>query len=130
MFNANTKQVGGDHYRSKYQVWDWITDMLMPFLPASIIKYVYRWRGKNGLEDIQKAHHYLQKYIEVEVARHTKLSKLTEKFLDSNDVPAKEQFIIGMLVEYQLGNMLLLDRALEELDALGKHAASVDKLPI
>lgn len=89
MFNANTKQVGGDHYRSKYQVWDWITDMLMPFLPASIIKYVYRWRGKNGLEDIQKAHHYLQKYIEVEVARHTKLSKLTEKFLDSNDVPAK-----------------------------------------
>lgn len=30
-----------------------------------ITKYVDRWRDKNGLEDIDKAIHYLQKYREL-----------------------------------------------------------------
>ncbi len=31
---------------------------------ANIIKYVWRWKFKNGVEDLQKAEWYLQKLIE------------------------------------------------------------------
>lgn len=30
-----------------------------PFLGGNAIKYVYRWQGKNGLEDLKKALWYL-----------------------------------------------------------------------
>lgn len=30
---------------------------------GSIIQYLWRWRGKNGLEDLQKARWYLDKLI-------------------------------------------------------------------
>ncbi|MNJ52613.1 hypothetical protein D3C77_479580 [compost metagenome] len=31
---------------------------------ANIIKYVWRWKRKNGLEDLKKAHWYLNKLIQ------------------------------------------------------------------
>lgn len=33
---------------------------------ANVIKYVWRWRRKNGVEDLRKARWYLEKLIEVE----------------------------------------------------------------
>lgn len=33
------------------------------FCMGNIIKYLWRWRGKNGLEDLQKARWYLDKLI-------------------------------------------------------------------
>lgn len=32
-----------------------------PFLGGNAIKYVYRWQGKNGLEDLKKALWYLNR---------------------------------------------------------------------
>lgn len=32
----------------------------IPFCEANVIKYVCRWRKKNGIEDINKAIHYLE----------------------------------------------------------------------
>lgn len=68
----NNTQVGGDHYLSKsIQPWDameaWLThDEFTGYLRGNVIKYIARYRDKNGIEDLQKASHYLAKLIEVE----------------------------------------------------------------
>jgi hypothetical protein len=36
------------------------------FLEGNVIKYVTRWRQKNGLEDLRKAQEYLRRLIENE----------------------------------------------------------------
>ena len=62
---ANARQVGGLHYRSAIQHWDFVIANDIPYLEAQVIKYVCRWRKKNGLADLEKAQHFLQKLIEV-----------------------------------------------------------------
>jgi hypothetical protein len=37
-------------------------------MEAQIIKYVFRWRDKNGRQDLYKAKHFLEKLIEVDEA--------------------------------------------------------------
>lgn len=60
--SVNDSQVGGSHYRSEYQHWDFVQDCLCGlYLEGCITKYVSRWRKKNGLQDLLKAQHYLAK---------------------------------------------------------------------
>ena len=40
------------------------------YLQGNIMKYVWRYRYKNGLEDLQKAQWYLNKLIEVYQEKH------------------------------------------------------------
>lgn len=35
----------------------------LPFLEGNIVKYVWRWRSKNGVEDLRKARFYLDRLI-------------------------------------------------------------------
>lgn len=67
--SANDTQVGGEHYKAPIQHWDYVLANHIPYLEAQIIKYVTRWRLKNGLQDLQKARHFLDKLIEVESAQ-------------------------------------------------------------
>lgn len=61
---VNDKQIGGDHYKnSAYQHWDFVTDLQIPYLNAAVIKYLTRYRKKNGIEDLEKAVHYLEKAV-------------------------------------------------------------------
>lgn len=63
---ANDVQVGGDHYRvHELQPWDAIAAWNLGFFEGNIVKYVVRWRIKNGVEDLKKARHYLDKLIEL-----------------------------------------------------------------
>lgn len=39
----------------------------IPFMEGNIIRYVSRWRDKGGVQDLQKARHFLDKLIEVEL---------------------------------------------------------------
>jgi hypothetical protein len=67
VMDANSHQHGGDHYRDKaIQPWDYIAANGIGYMEGNIIKYVSRWRDKNGVEDLRKAMHYLQKLIEIE----------------------------------------------------------------
>ncbi|MCW1937533.1 DUF3310 domain-containing protein [Pseudomonas sp. MDMC_285] len=36
------------------------------YFEGNVIKYVSRWRKKNGIEDLKKAKHYLELLIELE----------------------------------------------------------------
>lgn len=59
-------QVSGDHYKTKaIQPWNYIAANNLDYFQGNVIKYVTRWRDKAGIADLEKAMHYLQKYIEV-----------------------------------------------------------------
>jgi hypothetical protein len=67
---ANANQVGGDHYKNKaIQPWDYIASNNLGYLEGCVIKYVSRYKEKGGIQDLQKAAHYLQKLMEVESER-------------------------------------------------------------
>lgn len=68
---ASDKQVGGDHYRQKtIQPWTAMESWMTPeefegYLRGNVIKYIARYKDKNGLEDIYKARHYLERLTEL-----------------------------------------------------------------
>lgn len=65
--SALTKQCGGDHYRAMaIQPIEFIHANGIPFAEGSVIKYVSRWRAKNGIADLEKARHFLDLLIELE----------------------------------------------------------------
>ena len=62
-------QEGGDHYkRMKIQPVQYIMANNIGFIEGSVIKYVSRWRNKNGLQDLKKARHFLDILIEQQSA--------------------------------------------------------------
>lgn len=67
---ASSQQVGGDHYRSlAIQPSEFIHRNGIGFLAGNVIKYVVRYKNKNGLEDLKKARHYIDLLIEWEYGR-------------------------------------------------------------
>lgn len=64
---ANSRQVGGSHYKTGgLQHWDLVAMFEWDYFQGQITKYLMRWRKKNGIEDLEKARHYLDKYIEIQ----------------------------------------------------------------
>ena len=64
--SANDSQIAGEHYKQHaIQPWDFIIANHLGYLEGNIIKYVCRYKNKGGLEDLQKAMHYLEKLIEI-----------------------------------------------------------------
>ena len=60
-------QVGGNHYaKCAIQPIDYIMANGLDYLQGNVIKYVTRYRDKNGVEDLEKAAHYLRIMIERE----------------------------------------------------------------
>lgn len=60
-------QVGGDHYKKfKIQPVEFIHANNLPFIEGNIVKYIVRWREKNGLKDLEKVKHYVDLLIELE----------------------------------------------------------------
>jgi len=47
------------------------------FLEGCVIKYVMRWRDKNGIEDLQKARRVIDMMIEMEENRQDYIAKKT-----------------------------------------------------
>ena len=65
--SALATQVGGGHYKDMpIQPVEFIHKNGIGFIEGSVIKYVSRWRKKNGVEDLKKARHFLDLLIEME----------------------------------------------------------------
>jgi hypothetical protein len=63
--SVNDSQVGGIHYKTVYQHWDFVRLALNGrYLEGCVTKYISRWKKKNGLQDLKKAQHYLEKLID------------------------------------------------------------------
>lgn len=65
----------------KIEVWDFVISQNLGFLDGNIVKYVCRYKGKNGLEDLKKARQYLDKLIAI---NEQEQGKNSEK--DTNDI--------------------------------------------
>ena len=91
---ANTKQVGGTHYKAPIECWDYIHANNIGYFEGTAIKYLTRWRKKGGVQDLEKAQHFIQKLIEVERAKeepHKALTDVTHQWQQNNqDVDAME----------------------------------------
>lgn len=108
---ANDIQVGGNHYASEYQHWDWAINVGMGYLESAATKYVLRWRKKNGKEDLGKARHYVQKLIEVapvelirrQYGRPYKeyIQIETDRFVHINKISDNEKDICYLLSEWE-----------------------------
>ena len=58
---AMEHQVGGNHYKNKsIQPIDYIIGNNLGFCEGNVIKYVTRYKDKNGVEDLLKAKQYLE----------------------------------------------------------------------
>jgi len=53
-----------DHYDYSIQPVDFIMANDIPFCEGNVIKYICRWKLKNGREDLEKAKHYIQILID------------------------------------------------------------------
>lgn len=66
-------QVGGNHYKDlAIQPLEFIVANNLGFVEGNVVKYVVRYKVKNGLEDLKKARHYLDLLIELEEAKLNK----------------------------------------------------------
>lgn len=72
--SANAKQFGGDHYKQPdggEEHWDRVWRLFGPgYFIGCITKYVERHQKKNGIEDLKKAAHFLEKLIELYEAQN------------------------------------------------------------
>ena len=63
--SALDTQVGGSHYKDLcMQPIELIVALRCSFIQGNIIKYVTRYKNKNGLEDLLKVKHYAQLAID------------------------------------------------------------------
>ena len=61
------KQVDGNHYKDMaIQPVEYIHANGIGYFEGNVIKYVTRWRAKNGIADLEKAKHYIELLIELE----------------------------------------------------------------
>jgi hypothetical protein len=69
--SANDRQIGGDHYKKGGEEhWDRQWRLYgRGYFVGCITKYVERYHEKNGLQDLEKAKHFLDKLIELESAQ-------------------------------------------------------------
>jgi hypothetical protein len=95
--SANSHQVAGDHYQKMtIQHWDVAALMGMDYWQGQITKYVMRWRDKNGIIDLKKARHFLDKYIELQEllkdGKPAMVRALLIQALDKAAPPAPKEF--------------------------------------
>jgi Protein of unknwon function (DUF3310) len=65
--NALDTQVAGNHYKDlPIQPVEYIYANALGYFEGNVIKYVSRWRKKNGIADLEKAKHYIELLIELE----------------------------------------------------------------
>tara|TARA_R100001377_G_scaffold80978_1_gene60198 strand:- start:1884 stop:2093 length:210 start_codon:yes stop_codon:yes gene_type:complete len=59
-------KINPSYYRKNIEVTDFILEYDMGFAEGNVVKYVTRYKDKNGVEDLKKARWYLNKIIEIE----------------------------------------------------------------
>ena len=70
--SALDKQVSGNHYKDKgIQPIVYIHANNLGFCAGNVVKYVTRYKEKNGAADIRKAIHYLELLLELEYKNDT-----------------------------------------------------------
>jgi hypothetical protein len=84
------EQVGGTHYsRLGIEPIQFIETNALGYHEGNVIKYISRWRNKNGLEDLNKAKWYIERLIELETATQELEGQTILEFNPNLDVTPK-----------------------------------------
>lgn len=135
--SVNDIQVGGDHYRSDYQHWDFVEGNGVGYLEGCATKYLTRWRSKNGVQDLEKSKHYVDKLIELATSssqtrrrnRGTVNEVRLKSFMSANKIPQLESIIIELIVNWNaVPDVPDLVRASRLIEALISVAQTEERL--
>jgi hypothetical protein len=114
MTKANERQVGGEHYMTKgVSHWDYCVETNVPYLEGCATKYISRWRKKNGLQDLQKALHYIEKRVEALLAfkgvvRGARRNGVMFKaFCEDNELTFDERLLCDTVIHWRRGDELV-----------------------
>ena len=107
---ANEKQVGGLHYKTEYEHWDLVICIPMNYLEGCATKYVARARKKDGVQDLHKAMHYLEKLIEIADHNHQtrnltrpEIHAEVNRFALANNLTLLEEEFVVVLCTHEHG---------------------------
>lgn len=65
---ALESQVGGDHYKAlPIQPVEYIHANKLGYFEGNVVKYVTRWKTKDGIADLEKAKHYIELLMQMEL---------------------------------------------------------------
>lgn len=124
--SANDSQVGGSYYKSTYQHWDLVRNTGMGYLEGCATKYIVRHRKKNGLADLEKARHYLEKLREVSTQSIRKprsgalfIAYECKSFAEENLLTKIETILIVIIASWE--DNFQIDTAIELVDQLIKE---------
>jgi len=109
--SANSKQVGGSHYKpgSNVQHWDFVAQNDLSYLVGCTTKYLVRHREKSGRQDLEKALHYIEKLRElydraqilVPCLSEHDLPISVETFCEANAVTGSEARAVRLLTLWE-----------------------------
>jgi hypothetical protein len=107
---ASDHQVDGDHYRTEeggVGHWDYCVAVDAPYLEGGATKYIARWRDKNGLVDLDKGLHYMQRkqqaYEEGQgnLMGCTRNDELFKQFIRDNKISPPEAYAIDLCLHWE-----------------------------
>lgn len=115
MLHPNDKQVAGNHYQgTKYQHWDWIAECHISYLEGNATKYIVRHKNKAGLQDLEKAIHYVEKirsllhkgYKNRSIFMNSKMemhhaSVLTDEFILGANLDHEQAVCVRLLMNWE-----------------------------
>lgn len=78
-FAMNLQTSGGHYQRGTIQPIEFFHDSNLPFIEASVMKHVYRWRDKGGLVDLKKAIHLIFQLIALEERKKARLEMASQR---------------------------------------------------
>jgi hypothetical protein len=128
--NALDQQVGGSHYktgRGGVQPVEFSERNRLPFCMANAIKYLYRYKLKGGITDLEKALHY----CELAMSMHTPLGDADgwviepTEFAKSNKFNATETAILMALCSVYIRGLSGYIEAHKRLNVLIEHEKKI-----
>jgi hypothetical protein len=115
---ANDIQHGGNHYKKggALQHWDIVAKYGVGYLEGCATKYPTRHLDKNGVEDIKKAMHYVDKIIEMHRTERYRPRGIVpefvvENFCDANSLGDDEREIMFCLFRWDTEEHLFRAKA-------------------
>ena len=110
-------QIGGSHYKyTGMQPIEFIVALNLNFIEGNIVKYITRYKNKNGVQDIMKCIRYSQLAIELgcirsEIDMHGNYA-LINKYCDMNKLSNVQNSIIIACLQNDYSQVKLLCEAM------------------
>ena len=117
---ATDVQIGGSHYKDMVmQPIELITALRCSFIQGCIIKYISRYRAKNGAQDIKKCIHYAQLAIQLgdrKLYKNSNYLKEVNMFIAKNKLTILQRGIILNSLNNKYNTVIALCKELLQIE--------------